>query len=98
MSDASRLEHERIVATLERRLTEVGRYDKLFRHWEYCKGECDLVAVRGNVWTYYECKCHYSPVTVLKACDQFRRARTYNRGHNWKFVYVTPTHVERMRV
>jgi hypothetical protein len=88
----------KVVSTLVRRLEEVGRQDHLMIHWEYERGECDVIAVRGDVWTYYECKCHYMPVTYLKAYDQFKRVRRFHPEHDWKFVYVTQNHVERVRL
>lgn len=90
--------HERLVKDTLGRLEAVGRYDHLYLHWEYERGECDILAVRGNVRCYYECKSHYCIQSFMRAYDQFKRVKRFYPQHEWKYVYCSPEHTERVRI
>lgn len=97
--------HERLVDSTYARLEakDDHRTIKLVKHWSYrcCEcgadGELDIVAYRGRVRTYYEIKSHYSPVSYVKALEQFARAQRTFPKSQWKFVFVSPELTKRVR-
>jgi hypothetical protein len=106
MTIDSHVLHDNLVNDTYTRLAEKNdhRTTKLVKHWTYscCEcgsdGELDILAYRGNVRTYYEVKSHYSPISYIKATEQFKRAQRTFPGFDWKFVFVSPELTKRVHV
>jgi hypothetical protein len=95
------IRHEEVLDKLQKRLIDVGRYDKLYRHYEYTegnvKGECDILAYSDSGYlTYYEVKGHTCPKSFDRALGQFRKFKRTHPLVTTRFVYVSPEAVKRV--
>lgn len=95
------MKHQTLVDKLYERLESKG-YDSLEKNVLYRSrhgfdGEFDVVARRGNCWHYYEVKGRDTPKGFAKARHQFLRAQAAFPGRYWRFVYVTPERIQRLK-
>lgn len=98
------LDHEHTIDALIRRLLLVGRYDSISKNEvyhtnTYC-GEFDVLTrrtINGRTYfNYYEVKCNDCSGRYTHSLHQFERARKAFPNRLWRFIYVTPTYVERV--
>lgn len=97
------VKHEQVLDRLHRRLLDVGRYDNVWRHFEYTEGrvagECDILAYsESGMLTYYEVKGHGCPKSFDRALGQFRKFKRTHPLVTTRFVYVSPEYVKRVYV
>jgi len=90
--------HEALVDGLVERLEEKGYYS-IIKNLEYhsrgFSGEFDVLALRGDYAHYYEVKSTYTPTSLRTARTQFERANKAFPERKWKFIYYTPTRIQR---
>lgn len=100
------LDHCSTIDKLVRRLLLVGRYDIIFKNQTYIQnglcGEFDVLTKRKmndkTYYTYYEIKCTDTYAGYHHSLQQFSRAKQAFPTREWRFVYITPTRVERAYV
>jgi hypothetical protein len=97
-----KIRHEHTVEILFDRLMNNGLYDSIQKHVIYHRkhlmGECDVVTKRNGITNYYEVKGHYCRQSLDHARHQFERYKTAHPNERTRFIYVSPQHVERIRI
>lgn len=95
--------HDTILNLLVDRLVKTGKYDFIFKNYEYkigkLVGEVDVLAfdMEKNRVRFYEVKSNDSRKAYDKAFLQFYRFKKAYNNLNVKGVYVTPTKIRRLR-
>jgi len=100
--------HDRVLDKLVRRLAEKPgflfineRYEREDAAGRAVRGEMDVFRTRQThnkrYKTYYEVKGRHTDAGYERAMNQFARHDSVFHGERWKYVYVTPTKIERVR-
>lgn len=90
------VKHNIITRQLEERLKTLYPYVR--RHEQYEHGEYDVHCItRKGYHHYYEVKSRDTDAGFARALQQFKRHAQYNIGEPWKYIYVTPERVVRVR-
>ena len=94
--------HDTIIELLVDRLVATGRYDFIFKNYEYDEkkaiGEVDVLAFdisKGKV-RFYEVKSNHNDRAFSKALQQYYRFNRAHKNLDIKGIYVTPTKIKRL--
>lgn len=94
------LEHEQAVNKLFKYLTDHSRSRTIHKHVFYSinhkEGECDILSYHTSFVDYYEVKKHFCQQSFARALKQFVRFKEAHSDLNIRFIYVSPTHVQRV--
>lgn len=96
------IRHDKLVDETHDRLVSKGRYNSIQKYVHYRTkegaGELDIVASNNDFINYYEMKIHYCKQSREHAIKQFQRYKLTHPLLAVRFIYVTPTRVERIRL
>lgn len=99
MSSSGNSKHDELVSSVVERLKQKG-YKTIETNIEYHEGqfngEFDILTYRNGFWNYYEIKSSYSTTNRKCAERQTQRAAKAYPRRKWRFIFVTPTKVERL--